>query len=190
MRAGAMNRKVRIPLIYEIFRINDIEMIAVSSITELYYLSFLESSSQNIVVSELSKKYRVLIRPGTTSIIEKIQSELNQFFAGNSFTFHFQAPLCDYGTPFQNLCWESLKKIPLGQTRSYSEIALDIGRPGAHRAVARALASNPFLIMVPCHRVVASDGKLSGYRGGMQKKKMLIEHEKNIMTQHQVKAYS
>ena len=87
-------------------------------------------------------------------------------------------PLDIRGTAFQMRVWSELRKIPYGETRSYAEVANDIGKPSAFRAVARACATNPVAIVTPCHRVVASDGKLAGYRWGIERKKALLEKEK------------
>jgi AraC family transcriptional regulator, regulatory protein of adaptative response / methylated-DNA-[protein]-cysteine methyltransferase len=86
-------------------------------------------------------------------------------------------PLDISGTAFQALVWRALQKIPLGRTTSYSEIAAALGRPTAVRAVARAIASNNHAVLVPCHRVVRSDGALSGYRWGVERKRALLERE-------------
>jgi AraC family transcriptional regulator of adaptative response/methylated-DNA-[protein]-cysteine methyltransferase len=80
-------------------------------------------------------------------------------------------------TAFQRRVWESLRSIPRGATRSYSEIAREIGKPRAVRAVARACATNPTAIVVPCHRVIRSDGSLGGYRWGLDRKKILLDRE-------------
>jgi AraC family transcriptional regulator of adaptative response/methylated-DNA-[protein]-cysteine methyltransferase len=80
-------------------------------------------------------------------------------------------------TAFQRRVWEELRKIPYGATRTYSQVARAIGKPQAIRAVARACATNPVSVVVPCHRVVREDGKLAGYRWGVQRKQTLLEHE-------------
>jgi AraC family transcriptional regulator of adaptative response/methylated-DNA-[protein]-cysteine methyltransferase len=80
-------------------------------------------------------------------------------------------------TAFQRRVWEELRKIPYGATRTYSQVARAIGKPKAIRAVARACATNPVSVVVPCHRVVREDGKLAGYRWGVQRKQTLLEHE-------------
>ena len=87
-------------------------------------------------------------------------------------------PLDIRGTAFQMRVWSELRKIPYGETRSYKEVAEKIGDPNAVRAVARACATNPVAIVTPCHRVVASDGKLAGYRWGIERKKQILETEK------------
>ncbi len=86
-------------------------------------------------------------------------------------------PLDVRATAFQMKVWETLRKIPSGETRSYSEVAREIGTPNAVRAVARACASNPVALAVPCHRVIRSDGDLAGYRWGIERKKKLLERE-------------
>ena len=90
---------------------------------------------------------------------------------------HLDLPLDVRATAFQRRVWEELRKIPYGTTRSYSAVARAIGRPGATRAVARACASNPAALIVPCHRVVREDGSLGGYRWGVERKRALLERE-------------
>jgi AraC family transcriptional regulator of adaptative response/methylated-DNA-[protein]-cysteine methyltransferase len=87
-------------------------------------------------------------------------------------------PLDVSGTAFQYQVWQVLQKIPYGQTRSYSQVAEAIGNPKAVRAVATACASNPVALAIPCHRVVRSNGELSGYRWGVEKKQKLLEQER------------
>lgn len=90
---------------------------------------------------------------------------------------HLDLPTDVQATAFQRRVWEELKKIPYGATRTYSEVARAIGRPKAIRAVARACATNPVSVVVPCHRVVREDGKLAGYRWGLERKERLLAHE-------------
>lgn len=93
---------------------------------------------------------------------------------------NFDLPLDVRMTAFQRLVWQQLRKIPFGETRTYKEIAENIEQPKAVRAVARACATNPVAVVTPCHRVVASDGKLSGYRWGIERKAKLLESEKAV----------
>ncbi len=86
-------------------------------------------------------------------------------------------PLDVIATPFQRLVWEALRAIPYGATQTYQEVAQQLGRPYAVRAVARACASNPVALIVPCHRVVRADGALGGYRWGIERKRALLAHE-------------
>ena len=90
---------------------------------------------------------------------------------------HLELPLDVQATAFQRRVWEELKRIPYGSTRSYSEVARSIGKPNAIRAVARACATNPVSIVVPCHRVVRGDGNLAGYRWGLDRKRALLDRE-------------
>jgi len=90
---------------------------------------------------------------------------------------HLDLPTDVQATAFQRRVWEELRRIPYGATRTYSEIARAIGRPSAIRAVARACATNPTSVVVPCHRVVRSDGNLAGYRWGIKRKRALLEQE-------------
>ena len=86
-------------------------------------------------------------------------------------------PLAPRGTPFQQRVWERLREIPSGSTTSYGEIALEIGRPGAARAVGGAVGRNPLSLIVPCHRVVAADGSIGGFASGLDRKRWLLAHE-------------
>jgi len=91
---------------------------------------------------------------------------------------HLDLPLDVRATAFQRRVWEELRRIPYGQTRTYKQVAEALGQPAAVRAVARACATNPASVVIPCHRVVGSDGKLTGYRWGIGRKKKLLEWEK------------
>lgn len=91
---------------------------------------------------------------------------------------NFSLPIDLHGTPFQQIVWRAMQEIPYGETVSYTDIAERINKPASVRAVGTAIGANPILITVPCHRVVAKDGKLTGYRGGLAMKKQLLELEK------------
>jgi O-6-methylguanine DNA methyltransferase len=101
--------------------------------------------------------------------------QLNEYFAGRRR--RFDLPLDLRGTDFQKRCWRELLKIPYGETRSYADIARAIGNPAAVRAVGLANGQNPVAIVVPCHRVIGSDGSLTGYGGGLEIKRKLLELE-------------
>ncbi len=101
--------------------------------------------------------------------------ELDEYFAGTRRNFSF--PLDLRGTDFQLACWRALRAIPYGETRSYADIACAVGRPQGFRAVGMANNRNPLAIVVPCHRVIASDGTLCGYGGGIDVKRKLLELE-------------
>ena len=109
-------------------------------------------------------------------VVQQTIKELEEYFAGNRKVF--TVPLDLRGTEFQKKVWEALREIPYGETRSYKEIAEKIGNPKASRAVGMANHRNPIGIVVPCHRVVGANGKLTGYAGGIPMKQALLELEK------------
>ena len=105
--------------------------------------------------------------------------QLDEYFKGKRMTFDL--PLIISGTDFQKKVWNELKKIPFGKTASYKEIALKAGNIKAVRAIGNANNKNKIAVIIPCHRVIGSDGKLSGYAGGVKRKKWLLEHERNFL---------
>jgi len=106
---------------------------------------------------------------------EAAADQLQEYFAGR--LRKFSVPLDLRGTPFQRQVWEQLGHIPYGETRSYRQIAQALGRPKAARAVGQATGSNPVAIIVPCHRVIGANGRLTGYGGGLPRKQDLLELE-------------
>ena len=101
--------------------------------------------------------------------------QLSEYFAGERTTFDLT--LRPQGAPFQVRVWDALQRIPYGETASYGEIAREIGRPGSARAVGAANGRNPIAIVVPCHRVIGADGSLTGYGGGLECKRALLDLE-------------
>jgi methylated-DNA-[protein]-cysteine S-methyltransferase len=109
------------------------------------------------------------------SALRLVREQLSAYFARE--LRDFELPLRMDGTPFQRRVWDELRRIPFGGTCSYTELARRIGQPGASRAVGSANGRNPIAIVVPCHRVIAADGTLGGYGGGLDRKEWLLEHE-------------
>lgn len=101
-----------------------------------------------------------------------LRRQLEEYFRGERRAFHF--PLAPRGTPFQRRVWQQLLRIPYGEIRSYGEVAQAVGKPGAARAVGQANHRNAIGIIIPCHRVVAADGTLGGYAGGLERKRWLL----------------
>jgi len=113
-----------------------------------------------------------------TPLLGEAQRQLTEYFARKRRTFDL--PLAPVGTPFQRAVWQALTEIPYGQTRTYGDIARQIGRPKACRAVGMANHNNPISIMIPCHRVIGANGALTGYGGGLNIKKFLLELENEV----------
>ena len=107
---------------------------------------------------------------------DRAAAQLEEYFLGERQ--EFDLPLSPVGTPFQMAVWEALKTIPYGETRSYGQIAAAVGNPKGSRAVGMACNRNPIWIVIPCHRVVGSTGKLTGYEGGLDMKRTLLDLEK------------
>lgn len=151
-------------------------MIALADEQALYLLEFVDRPGLEKKLEEIRQKTKSVITQGHTKSIRSIENELNQYFAGKLRVF--ETPLFFIGSLFQKKIWEELQKIPLGETRSYSDIAIAIGRPTTCRAVAQANGSNKLAIIIPCHRVINANGELGGYSGGLVRKKWLLNHEK------------
>jgi methylated-DNA-[protein]-cysteine S-methyltransferase len=112
-----------------------------------------------------------------TPLLERAVRELNEYFAGARRDFDL--PLAPQGTPFQRCVWDALRTIPYGETRSYGEIAAQVGKPGAARAVGGANNRNPLALFIPCHRVIGADGSLTGFASGLDHKHFLLELERH-----------
>ena len=107
--------------------------------------------------------------------VADVAAQLQQYFRGERRAF--ELPLAPRGTEFQQLVWSALQRIPYGETRSYADIAREIGRPAAVRAVGAANGANPIPIVIPCHRVIGSKGSLTGFGGGIETKRWLLALE-------------
>ena len=116
--------------------------------------------------------------PGS-AVLARARRQLEQYFSGERTTF--DVPLAALGTAFEQRVWEALRMIPFGTTLSYSELARRLGDVRATRAVGAANGKNPIPIIVPCHRVVGSRGELTGFGGGIDRKRWLLEHEGALM---------
>ena len=118
-----------------------------------------------------------ILREANTYLAEAA-AQLDDYFARR--LRRFDLPLMPIGTEFQRRVWDELRRIPYGQTISYKELALRIGNPKAVRAVASANRANPISIIIPCHRVIGSNGRLVGYSGGLDKKETLLQLEQRV----------
>lgn len=129
----------------------------------------------SILFSEETKKETVL-QAKTPSVLTECYNQLDEYFKGRrkefTFPYHFE------GTDFQKTVWHALTKIPYAKTGSYKDIAVSIGNEKAIRAVGSANGKNKLSIVIPCHRIIGSNGKLTGYAGGLWRKEWLLQHEK------------
>lgn len=124
----------------------------------------------------VDEKEKDNLEPSETPLLAKAAKQLEEYLSGKRMIFDF--PLNPRGTEFQKKVWEVLKTIPYGETWSYKQVAVALGKPTASRAVGMANNRNPIMIVVPCHRVVGSNGDLVGYAGGLDLKAMLLKLEK------------
>lgn len=127
---------------------------------------------------DLMKRLDAVILSGDNSYLNQVQLELKEYFDGKRI--NFTIPLHTPGAEFQQKVWEALQKIPYGETRSYKQQAIKLNNPKAVRAVASANGNNRIAIIIPCHRVIGGNGDLTGYAGGLLKKKWLLDHEKKF----------
>jgi len=141
-------------------------------------LCLLEYTDRRMLETQLKRLRRALdcaFVPGANSVLDRFARELDAYFAGS--LKRFETPLDTPGSEFQQSVWRELLRIPYGKTTSYLDVARAIGRPSAVRAVASANGDNRIAIVIPCHRVIGSDGKLTGYGGGLWRKQRLLDLE-------------
>lgn len=112
------------------------------------------------------------------AVLDRTAEQLGEYFAGARTDFDL--PLAPAGTPFQRSTWLALREIPYAETINYGQLALRVGNPKAARAVGLANGRNPISIVVPCHRVIGADGSLTGYGGGLDRKRLLLDLERRV----------
>ncbi len=151
------------------------EMIAGATDTHLLMFEFERRRMFQSQLERVQRAVRCELRPGESPVFDLLRAQLDQYFAGDRR--EFDLPLSVLGTDFQMRVWNELRRIPSGTTTSYGQIAKAIGQPSAVRAVARANGENRVAIIIPCHRVIGSDGTLVGYGGGLWRKRKLLELE-------------
>lgn len=153
-------------------------MIAGGNEEALYFFEFSDRRRLEKQLDRLRARMDCVLIPGDNDILQRVGVELEAYFAGD--LREFSIPLLAPGTEFQQSVWNELRRIPFGETRSYAEVARAIDRPSAVRAVARANGDNRMAIFIPCHRVVGSDGRLTGYGGGLWRKQHLLDLESRV----------
>ena len=158
------------------------KMFVASTNKGICMLTFYNEKSIQKQMDKLKKFFDADIMSAHNPHFDTLKKELNEYFEGSRE--NFEVPLQLLGTPFQISVWKILQAIPYGNTISYQEQAVLINNPKAVRAVASANANNLIAIVIPCHRVIGKNGKLTGYAGGIDKKEFLLNLEKNNMCQH------
>ncbi len=143
-------------------------------------LEFTDRRMLETEFKDLRKRLQAVILPGEHPHLTHLQSELAEYFSGKRKTF--TVPLHTPGTDFQQTVWDALQQIPYGETRTYKQQAVAINNPKAVRAVASANGKNRVGILIPCHRVIGSDGSLVGYGGGLHRKKWLLDLEEGAIS--------
>jgi AraC family transcriptional regulator of adaptative response/methylated-DNA-[protein]-cysteine methyltransferase len=151
-------------------------MMAVASDEGICLLEFTDRRMLETELKQLRKHFKSQILPGTNRHIESLREQVKEYFDGTRR--EFDVPLVTPGTAFQKEAWNRLLDIPYGTTVSYKHQAIALGNPNAVRAVAQANGCNRISIVIPCHRVIGEDGSLTGYGGGLQRKRWLIDHER------------
>ncbi len=151
-------------------------MIAGATSQGICLLEFTERRMLETQFARLEKQLHARLLPGSSGHIDKLRRELDLYFQGR--LREFKVALVFAGTAFQTRVWQALQTIPYGQTRSYRQQALMIGQPKAMRAVGRANGDNRIAIVIPCHRVIGENGQLTGYGGGLWRKRFLLDLEK------------
>ena len=151
-------------------------MVAGATENALVLLEFADRRMLKQQHRTIRKRLDAILLPGTNDVIKTVQRDMNAFFSGTlkAFTTPLQVP----GTAFQKMVWRELADVPYGTTTTYGALAKHIGQPSAVRAVAQANGANRIAIMLPCHRIIGKDGKLTGYGGGLWRKRRLLELER------------
>ena len=144
----------------------------------LYVFDWVDRRGLEREIVRLREKTKFVIVPGSHRVLDQATREIDEYFAGKRKAFTL--PFAPRGTDFQRRVWDELLQIPAGETRSYADIAKRIGQPTAVRAVAHANGDNFRGIVIPCHRVIGSDGSLTGYGGGLARKQWLLDHERKM----------
>jgi len=142
-----------------------------------YGIITVESDGAAITLLKAGKNINPRGKKTATPLTDKTANQLNEYFEGKRKVFDI--PLNPQGTDFQRKVWKALEAIPYGETRSYKDIATAVGNPKACRAVGLANNKNPIWIIIPCHRVIGANGSLTGYGGGIDMKRKLLDKESN-----------
>lgn len=152
------------------------EMIAGATKEGICLLEFNDRKNLDSEFEDLASLFNTKVVNGRNKHLRELKKQLKDYFKGTRK--EFTIPLIKQGTEFQQEVWKELQRIPYGTTRSYLDQATSLNNPGSVRAVANANGANRIAIIIPCHRVIGSDGSLVGYGGGLERKRWLIDHER------------
>jgi AraC family transcriptional regulator of adaptative response/methylated-DNA-[protein]-cysteine methyltransferase len=155
------------------------KMLACATNEGLCLLEFIDRRAFVTELKDLKRLLRATIEPGTNKHLIAVEKQLDEYFQGKRKKFDL--PLITPGTEFQNTVWRKLLDIPFGETRSYKQQSIAVGNLGAIRAVGTANGANRISIIVPCHRVIGEDGSLTGYGGGLKRKRWLLDFESGAL---------
>ena len=172
---GKTKKEPKNVLVYKRFDSPLGPMVTVASEQGVCLLEFGDRRMLETEFADLQRRLNAVLLPDSNSLTERVESQIAEYFEGKRFVF--DVPLHTPGTQFQQRVWSALREIPYGVVRSYGEIAARIGEPKAVRAVGTANGMNRIAIIIPCHRVIGADGKLTGYGGGLWRKDWLLKHE-------------
>ncbi len=150
-------------------------MLAIADDTHLYLLKFIDQNNLQKSIEQVQKRTESTITEGSNNLLISLQHELDGYFHGN--LQQFSIPVQLHGTQFQQKTWQALTQIPYGYITSYGQQAIIVGNAKAYRAVANANRNNPIAIIIPCHRIIKSNGDLCGYNGGVHRKQALLQLE-------------
>lgn len=152
-------------------------MLAIADNDALHLLEFIDRRRLLSEIDQIRKEINAIVVPGENELLRQVGEELSDYFTGKRKGFTL--PLRPAGTEFEQIVWNELLNIPYGSTLSYGELGRRVGHDRAARAIGRANGANKLAIVIPCHRVIRSDGTLSGYGGGVWRKKWLLVHEQD-----------
>jgi AraC family transcriptional regulator, regulatory protein of adaptative response / methylated-DNA-[protein]-cysteine methyltransferase len=168
---------ISIPMYYSRFKTPVGNIISCSSEEGIQMILFGDEAQEYIGKSFHNEFYRLI--ESKNVFLEKLEFQLDEYFSGMRKSFHLQLDL--QGSDFQKKVWKIVQNIPFGETRNYKDIAIEMGGLKFTRAVANANAQNNNLLLIPCHRVIGTGNKLTGYRGGLERKRWLIQFERSFI---------
>ena len=151
------------------------DMIAGATAKGVCFLEWHDRGGVERIRERIKKRYKMPLLQGSNTHLDQLEKDLDTYFSGK--LKKFKVAIAVKGTPFEEKIWEQLLAIPYGETRTYGQIARLLGKPGGARAVGRANGANYVSIVIPCHRVIESNGNLRGYGGKLWRKKYLLDLE-------------